>query len=472
MKEWRPDLQLLDLWNGMGPVWALLAVAIMVYVAFAGITRAAMATMLLLVCTQVWFGPLYAIARVFRWYVLLILLVRGVLFLVRAVRPPDEPQGSRRVVAALGALALASVLWSEHMWFSFEYAASFCIGLAVTFGLFWRLVDLPDAVPTFLRGTFLLALAVFPTGFLIVALSEWTESWAVLDATHFGGRYSGVFINPNAAGLLGAVLLPIVIAAPRMYVGRLALLRLPLCACIAATIFLSGSRSALIGSTMALVLLALYRYGSGAVVMISLAGVATAFLAVYAPIEDIDDSAFGNIARTKHLGTLSGRMEMWEKGWDDAQENLVFGQGWGKSRVLDESVDVEHAMIVGAVVGATNLHNAHLQLLIDLGFVGVSLFWLFCLLVVRAGLRVVTAPKSPRNAIALIVFSSTLVMLADTWVHGSIWSMGSPTTIVFWGMCAVSVKEGYRARREAVAASYAPSPARASESPLVPAPAA
>jgi hypothetical protein len=110
-------------------------------------------------------------------------------------------------------------------------------------------------------------------------------------------------------------------------------------------------------------------------------------------------------------------------------------------------MDAERASTYGYSGGATNLHSAHLQLLIDVGIVGIAVFWSFCACVLMAGRWILAAPRTPRNAFALVIFASALGMLADTWVHGSIWSMGNPTTLIFWGLCAVAIKEGDRARR-------------------------
>src|SRR5262249_6647925 len=159
------------------------------------------------------------------------------------------------------------------------------------------------------------------------------------------------------------------------------------------------------GAAMAVIILSMYRYGAGAFFTVALGAIAVAAFAMYAPLDDvdIDASPIGHIARTKHLSTLSGRLELWEQGWADAQGHLLFGQGWGHSRDISGEVDLDHAELTGHVAGATNLHNAHLQLLIDVGFVGVALFWAFCALVLRAGWVVLRAPRSPENGLALVL---------------------------------------------------------------------
>lgn len=458
---WRVDLVLTSILERLGPVWLVAALGVLLFVTFGPLVRSMLVTIFVLVCTQVWWAPLYTFSHELRWLPLIILVFRGVFFVARGrTSGPDPTRTPRRIMVTMGALALASTMWSGNPAFTFNLAISFCLGLFVTFGLVWRLADDAAVIANIARGAVAFAGLVFTAGFLVAWIAYQTESWDFFGATNlgWGGRYSGVFINPNAAGMIGAMLLPIIVAAPREFLGGVAWMRVPVFLVTFATIFLSGSRSALIGSSMAILILAVYRFGGGAVITIALGGVAVWALAVYAPLDDIDASAVGHIARTKHLSTLSGRMELWEQGWEAAQDRLAFGHGWGESRALGSNVDLDRAIEMGQVVGATNLHNAHLQLLIDLGFVGVGLFWIFLLHVLKAGFHILMVPRSPRNGLALVIFTSALALIADTWVHGAIWSMGSPTTLAFWAVCVLSLREGARARRDALALGAAASP--------------
>lgn len=455
---WRLDLVVLDIFERIGPLALVIALGILAYVAFGRLVRAFLLAVFVLVCTQVWWAPLGHLANSMRWILLMILFARGVLYVMRHRAPPGESQTARRIVWALAALVVASVLWSDHVVFSRNLALSFCLGLFVAMGLLWRLADDETVMPHFARGALVFAILIFGAGFVTAGIAYATESWRYFDATKlgWGRRYSGVFYNPNAGGLIGAMVLPILVASPREFLGRVAFLRPLAVALTFATIFLSGSRSALIGSAMAVVVLALYRFGAGALVTVALGGAAVGALAVYTPLDDVwieqaDASAVGHIVRTKHLATLSGRVELWQSGWDAAQGHLLLGQGWGANRVFSGDVDIERAAEVGHVQGAVNLHNAHLQLLIDVGIVGIALFWAFCATVMHAGWVILRAPRSARNGIGLVIFTSTLALLADTWVHGAIWSMGSPTTLAFWGLCVLTLKEADRVRREAAA---------------------
>jgi O-antigen ligase len=451
---WRPYDLLLAILDQLGTPWLLVAIAILVYVSFGKIVRALLVAMLVLACTQLWRQPVWwemrCVAMLLRWWLLFILFVRALLFVRGARSSTKETVLARRLAVAMGALALASCAWSYTMDYSATLAASFCFGLVVTFGLLWRLLDQDDAIPWLAGGALWFGLVAFGSPFAIAAYACCTGDLRLIDdmSLGYGERFTGIFLNANANGLMAAMVLPIVAAAPREFLGRAAALRFPVIAMAAATVFLSGSRSAVIGTLLAFTLLGIYRYRLGGALAIVIVGVAVAAFVTYAPLDDqsLDNSAIGQITRTKHLSTLSGRLELWETGWEEAQGHMMLGQGWGHSRTLG-GFDAERASEIGYSAGASNLHNAHLQLLIDVGVVGIALFWAFCGCVVLAGRAILMAPRTPRNALALVIFASVVGLLADTWVHGSIWSMGSPTTLIFWGMCAVAVKEGDRARR-------------------------
>lgn len=448
----------------MGPLGIVMAILVIAYVALSPVVRAILLTMFVLVCTQIWFGDrdvcshlwcggldLSFFAKRVRWALVFVLFIRGLLYVLRHRSPPGESRTARRLVLALAALALASTLWSDSPSFTLALAGSFCMGMFVTFGLLWRLADDPDVMRPVSRGAMWFAILTMGGSLVLVAAAWLTDDWRTLSLAGMdeGARYRGIFVNPNAVGVLGAMLLPIIMAAPREMLGGLANVRITVCAITALTIFLSGSRSALIGASMAVVILLLYRYRAGGFFTVALGAIAVSALALYAPLDDIDASPVGHIARTKHLSTLSGRLELWQQGWDSAQGHLVFGQGWGHSRDISGDVDLDAAETTGHVAGATNLHNAHLQLLIDVGFVGVGIFWAFCLVVLRAGWVVLRAPRSPENGLALVLFTSALALMADTWVHGAIQFIGNPMTLAFWGLCAMTLKHAGRLEAEA-----------------------
>lgn len=452
-----------------GPLTAFLALMLLIYVSTARILRATVAAVFVLVGTQTWFGPVNLVCHTLRWWLLGILCVRGLVYMLRNAPIPGERRTAHHIVAALSTLAIASSLWASDMLYAGALAASFAVGMFLTFGLLWRLLDAADVIATFARSITVFSVVVFASGFVVAFLAQFFDSAEFLHATGFdiqlaGGRYSGVFYNANMAGILGATVLPIVLATPDQYLGNARRLRWFAIVLILTTIFLSGSRSAVIGSVFSITVLGLYRFGAGAVLTLGVGVVAVVMLAVYAPVEELDETAVGHITRTSRLSTLSGRVDLWQEGWDAAQGSLVFGKGWAESRVLEGgALSKEEALKEGGVQFGSNLHNAHLQLLVDLGFAGLILFWAFCALVLHAGWRLLCGERTPRTALTLVIFASVVAMMADTLVHGWVFSTGSPSTLVFWGFCAMVIKEVQRAEMEAASSD-------ASARPTLPAP--
>lgn len=436
----------------LGLGWTVVAVLILVFALFAPLSRALVLGFAVLIGTQCWHGPTYCITRAIRWWVVAILAVRAVRAVARLGRSTSPPSPGRTAMLLMGALAVGSALWAKDPRSSILLAASFVMGLVIIFIGLWRVLDHVDLAAQLPGPAAWFGLLVFGASYLAVLVAWATNDWPQWVRTGWEGRFSGIFINANMLGLLGATLLPLVAAAPRQVLGRISAIRWLVVAAIGYAIFLSGSRSAIIGSAGALILILFYRNRAGAVALVTLGGAALWAGVTYAPLDayELDQSAFGHITRTKHLSTLSGRFELWELGLDAARENPVAGGGWGASRVLhDDDFGSEDLMSAGGIYRGTNLHSAHIQILVDLGWTGLLLFWIYCADVMRFGLSVLGAARTARNETLLLVFASAAGMIADTFVHGGVFSMGSPSALIFWAFGTVCLKEGSLMRQGA-----------------------
>lgn len=436
-----------DVLERLGPGWLAIAVLLMMFVTFAPLQRSLAAVAVMLLLTQVWWAPAYFISRWFRWWFLGIVAVRGLLHVLRTQGSTGPPPP--RSPLLLAALAVASCAWSDNTTFSLSIAASFALGMVIVFVVLWRLLDGIPNLDGLFRPVLVFNFVAFSLGFVVGWLADLAWDPLLLHQTGWGGRYSGVFYNPNMAGLLGAISFPVILAAPRAALGSVAWMRWPTVALIVVTVVLSGSRSALIGCALALALIGLRRFGIGAVFAFVILLVGAFATASSLPLDVLDEGVLGRIARTRSVGTLSGRTELWAEGWDAAQDALGFGHGWAASRAIG-GVDVEAALEQATVKDATNLHNAHLQLLVDLGFVGLGIFWWYCLRLVLAGLQLLRSARDPRTTLPLLLFASSMALLADSFVHGGVFSVGSPSSLVFWCFGAVTLREAGRVREAAV----------------------
>ncbi|MCE9636396.1 MAG: O-antigen ligase family protein [Planctomycetes bacterium] len=445
----RLDQTLLDLFNLVGPVWFFVALAVLAYAFFGGYVRALGLTMLLLVSAQCWYLPCWFIGRGLRWWLLIILCLRGVLLSTRVPRPPGERSLGRTFGALLGAVAIASAMWSDRPEFSFGVAASFVLSLVAAYVVLWRVLDIEDVSAAACRGAVVLAILLFGSGFVATVVAVSLDDPYILRATGWGGRYAGILFNANLSGVIAMSVLPCLVAAPSGWLGRLRLLRVPAIALASAALILSGSRGSLLGTLLALLVLFLYRFGAGAVFTVALGTIGIYLAATYISVEDLEaSSAAARFTRTKHIGTLSGRVDLWDEGLVASEGNRLIGLGWGSSRML-HGADAEDSLESGNVRGASNLHSTHVQILVDLGALGLGLFWANCFFTLAAGWSILRQRRTESSSVNVMVLASYVAAFADTFLHGSVLSTGGPSALIFWSSSAMILKEGDRIRRGA-----------------------
>jgi hypothetical protein len=443
--NFRLDESLLAIYERLGGVWLVVAVAILALAVFGSLLRGFGFAVLLMIGAQSWYTPAFLLGRNLRWWVLGIVCLRGLLAARRRGRGTSEPASVRFWAVALAGVALASALWSDRPVYTFGIAVSFVASIVAAFWVLWNLMDEYDIVAAASRGLLWLSLLVFGSGYLIVAVGTLTSEWTYVNHTGWGGRFAGVLFNANMGGLLGMVAVPALVAASRESLGWAAFLRWPAVALAATTIFMSGSRSAVLGTALSLVILFLYRFGVGAFFTVALGTVGMYTLVTTSDLSDIDATSVGHITRTGRLHNLSGRLELWEEGRDAVRGREVLGLGWGASRLL-HGADPDEALERGYVRGASNLHSTHVQILVDLGLVGLGTLWMLCLQVLWSGWRLLLQPRSPRSESSVMVLACFVASLADTFVHGSVLSTGSPSAMIFWACCAYILKESVRLR--------------------------
>lgn len=445
----RLDQTLLDLITYAGPIWFLVGLAVLAYALFGGYVRALGMTMLLLVAAQCWYTPMFLLGRGLRWWVLLIVCARGVILATRVARPPGERSAGRVLGGLLGALAITSALWSDRPEFSLGVAGSFVISLIAAYVVLWRVLDIEDVAAAACRGAVVLTILLFGFSFLVVAMAIAIEDLNILRAAGWGGRFSGVLFNANLSGVIAMSVIPCLVAAPGAWLGRLRMLRLPAIAAASAALFLSGSRGSLVGTLLALLVLFLYRFGAGAIFTVMLGTVGIYLAATYISIEDLETtSSTGRFTRSKHIGSLSGRVDLWEEGLEASEGSRLIGLGWGSSRML-HGADAGESLGSGNVRGASNLHSTHVQILVDLGGLGLAIFWGNCLFTLAAGWTVLRQPRTQRSSVNVMVLASYVAAFADTFLHGSVLSTGGPSALIFWSSSAIVLKEADRIRRGA-----------------------
>lgn len=265
----------------------------------------------------------------------------------------------------------ASMSWSAWPQVSFWLAIVVaCIPLVCLAGS--RYFQLPSAWP-FIRGVMQATAALF-------------AGWLVIEFFLSGGRSDGPLLDPNAGGaLVNLFLLPTlwVAWAPatrrREQWGRLALIAL-----LAAALFSTGSRGALLAlvvvSVMSLAVLLVFRLPFKRQ---GLLATAVAFSVGFAVIQLAPQPPAAERSMTTLMddSSANARLLIWRSTWDMYLENPVFGAGLGSFPALYPQ---HRSPLEGGSTG-NFAHNDYLQFLAEGGVPLLAMLLVFGLATLRWG---------------------------------------------------------------------------------------
>ncbi len=278
----------------------------------------------------------------------------------------------RRVIAqrprVAGALVLFltwtvfSMLWAERS----SSAASSLVRFALNFALF------PIVFTTLrTRRQIEAVLGSFVLGALIAA------AWGVATGTAMAGRLGGAGLNPNELGvpLAAGIVLAAALSANRAWPALARLAALGAAGVCMVGMFLTVSRQAALGLGVAL-LATPFAAGHGrrlaALGLVGLAlGGGVVWLGLIAPASTVNRITHGD----KYGG--NGRQDLWRVGWRMVRAHPVQGVGAGNFPVssvhylLQPGRTTEDSLIVDQPKVP---HNIYLNVLAELGVVGITLF--------------------------------------------------------------------------------------------------
>ncbi len=138
--------------------------------------------------------------------------------------------------------------------------------------------------------------------------------------------------------------------------------------------------------------------------------------------------------RAESLTTLTGRLDRWVWGVEKFLQKPLTGHGLGASRYLAGREEPQRFGITPNSVFI--LHSDQVELLMDVGVLGMTWFGLFWLGILWTMFRVATRPNSLLKAMALAYAGSVGYALVDTFMHGAFMSAGGGTSSFTWTFLA------------------------------------
>jgi O-antigen ligase len=251
-----------------------------------------------------------------------------------------------------------------------------------------------------------------------------------------GGRYRSTWGNPVGLSHISALLIPTYIwlmTDRRLAKGWRSIAGVVVF-CLAVNIFLSQSRSGVIGLTAACGVLLL----TVPTVKWRIAIIATAIVALGCGFAAVGAGACQDFITRGYAfddpSIASGRALVWQAAYASWQSSPLVGHGFGTGG--DPLVNQDLLLITGAA----RTFSLYLELLATLGIVGfLLLLWVFALALRSLTIGLVTARGDAARfiALALSIFACGLVLnVTETWII----SAGSPFAAYWWLMLILGIR--------------------------------
>lgn len=269
-------------------------------------------------------------------------------------------------VFALALLALLSPLWSENPPLSFRRAVSFAAILLVFLSLYTRMAD----------GAFWRALVGFAVlltvaqSLTLVVPSYAFHSQSDLGVAEHAGRFRGFYFHKNEAARIGLIAFLILAAALPHAKGRSALFLFAMLSMSGLQLYLAQSAKTFLALPAAIAVLWLLSSRLSFAFKTTVLGVAAAIglgFASSTPGIALAETVLGWFGRGLDL---TGRDVLWQIAMQEIEKRPWFGAGLDAGWT-DSAKDLL-AQIKGTSVVLHHAHNGYLQLVLDLGLVGLA----------------------------------------------------------------------------------------------------
>ncbi|MEM8924719.1 MAG: O-antigen ligase family protein [Actinomycetota bacterium] len=294
-------------------------------------------------------------------------------------------------------LALISIFWTADL---FETAKNGIILVALTAYASYLVMRFAlDQILRLLAWMFTFS-ALLNTAFIVAVPQFGVDS---------GGLFTGVFQQKNILGYCAALAIPVLLVAGWHH-RRLRLVFYPALLIHLGLLIGSESRTMLVAAMAPTLLMFVYQTFRGrktlrGAVFMSLGG-SGAFAVAYATAN------IGVLAG--YLGkdvSLTGRIPMWEALVPIALERPWIGYGFGAA--FGGYFSPVHELWVQARWNPSHAHNAPLQIMLEVGLIGVAIYLVLYVRAVLRGITIVAAVPGPVGLWPL-TFLTTVLMMSIT----------------------------------------------------------
>ena len=318
------------------------------------------------------------------------------------------PQRSTLFYPFTAFLVLSFVISYKHPipFISFQKSLSYILLFTIIPNYFVKL--LIENGEKFLRLFFIFFTSVMFIGLTMII-------WANKEVFLFG-RYNGMLGNPNGIGSYCTVFSILLAAAlfyyPQLFNKKEILLMI---AIIALSVLFSSSRNAIFSILIFIFFKRFYKISHtvGFVIVI----LSALFFQVFSQnLPDIITSiGLGKYFRVEHLDDGSGRLLAWRFGWEEIQQNFLFGRGFS----YEEYYFTLNKELLSSEGHQGGIHNTYLSIWMNTGLTGLILFLVALL---RSFFKAATNSYIAIPALFAILFS----IMFESWLVGSL----NPFTIL------------------------------------------
>lgn len=363
------------------------------------------------------FGIIKSAAMQLRWvfFILFALHVFGDIFLGRTVR---RIKGFDLLAIIFVIYAFFSAVYSPFPYLTLERSTTVLVLYISVFWIIWKYA--------YEQGPKKIIYLMLDVTKLIIILS-FLMIFVSPQRVFLSGRFQGILQNPNSLGITCAIFMPLMLWQFLETKKRIALFFFFL---MLIGLFLSASRNSINASVIALgyfIYIRSMKYKP----LIFFTSISLILMFVWF-MQTIAKEFFHVYYRVESISSMGGRTELWPMALNLIADKPIFGYGFG---VEDKILYLKSIMLRNQPAGI--VHNSYLGLMLQLGIIGLAIFFipLFVLLFKELFSRQDTPIPLLRHALRASFIAGLLCSIFESWVY----SVGNAQAFPFWIMVMLLV---------------------------------